>query len=123
MPCMDRARLRTHMCGHGSPRHFSSRRTVSLAGAAWSCLCSIGGRTLGNVIGAWKGRSARQANLVRESTGAFWSKDYFDRLVRDTDHFRRCARYIRRNPEKAGVGNDKFTLLESRFVKKMLAAA
>ena len=86
-------------------------------------LCSIGGRTLGNVIGAWKGRSARQANLVRESTGAFWSKDYFDRLVRDTDHFRRCARYIRRNPEKAGVGNDKFTLLESRFVKKMLAAA
>lgn len=87
-------------------------------------LCSIGGgRTLETVIQAWKGRSARYANLARKSNGPLWSKDYFDRLVRNTEHFRHCARYIRRNPEKARLENDQFTLLESGFVKNILAAA
>ena len=84
-------------------------------------LCSItGGRTLGALMGSLKGRAARLANLARETHGAFWSKDYFDRLVRDSEHFRHCARYIRNNPRKAGLGENRFALLESGFVQMIL---
>lgn len=47
-------------------------------------------------------------------------KDYFDRMVRDAGHFWRCARYIRRNPEKANLLVEAFTLFESDHVREVL---
>lgn len=49
-------------------------------------------------------------------------KDYFDRLVRDADHFWRCTRYIRRNPAKARLAPDDYTLFEAPFVREQLDA-
>jgi len=33
----------------------------------------------------------------------FWQDDYFDRYIRDEDHYRRVVRYIENNPVKAGL--------------------
>ena len=85
-------------------------------------LCSIShGMPIRTVVGKWKGRSARQANLALGTAGVFWSKDYFDRLIRNAEHFRNCAGYIRGNPKKAGIDGSKFSLTESCFVSKLLS--
>jgi len=40
---------------------------------------------------------------VLNRTGAFWSRDYFDRWIRDSAEERRIVRYIENNPVKAGL--------------------
>jgi len=80
----------------------------------------IAEHTIASIVRSWKGISARQANQLHGRTGEFWMKDYFDRLVRDADHFWRCARYIRRNPEKAKIAEDHFALYEAPFVRACL---
>lgn len=56
---------------------------------------------LGRIVQSWKSYSAKQANRVLHRQGGFWSEDYFDRYVRDEEHFRRVVRYIELNPVKA----------------------
>jgi hypothetical protein len=36
-------------------------------------------------------------------TGDFWMRDYFDRYIRDTEHFLKAFNYILNNPVKAGL--------------------
>ena len=48
-------------------------------------------------------------------SGSLWQRDYFDRLVRDEAHFANCVRYIRRNPEKARLGEAEYLLYESEL--------
>jgi putative transposase len=64
-------------------------------------------RPAGNLSAAmqWiKGASARAANLVLSTSGrAFWQRESYDRLVRDSEEFERIAHYIERNPVKAGL--------------------
>ncbi|MEY2877775.1 MAG: hypothetical protein RLZZ15_155 [Verrucomicrobiota bacterium] len=74
------------------------------------------------IVQSWKGFTARMGNRHLARTGEFWMKDYFDRLIRDAAHFWRCARYIRRNSEKASLRPDEFTLYEAPFVREFLDA-
>lgn len=39
------------------------------------------------------------------------------RLIRDGDHLRKVIRYIRRNPVKAHLGEDEYSLWESELAK------
>jgi putative transposase len=77
-------------------------------------------RKLESILHQWKGSSARAINGQLKRAGPVWTKDYFDRMVRDAEHFWRCARYIRRNPMKAKLSADEFTLLESDHVRDVL---
>jgi putative transposase len=61
-------------------------------------------------VGAWKSISARAINAKIGRRGTLWQEDYFDRLVRDRAHFGNCARYIRRNPEKARLRTGEYEL-------------
>jgi len=63
-------------------------------------------------VGAWKSVSSRRINALPGRRGALWQEDYFDRLVRNQQHFTRCANYIRRNPEKAGLREGEYALYE-----------
>ncbi|MDB6006454.1 MAG: type site-specific deoxyribonuclease, HsdR family [Prosthecobacter sp.] len=74
---------------------------------------------LEKVIKSWKGFSATSINKHLSRTGPLWQEDYFDRLIRDADHFANCARYIRRNPKKTGLQPDTFTHFESDFAKRL----
>jgi REP-associated tyrosine transposase len=69
---------------------------------------------LEKLMRSWKGFTARQINKLLERSGSFWQRDYFDRLIRNAEHFEHCVRYIRRNPGKANLGANDFVLWESQ---------
>jgi REP element-mobilizing transposase RayT len=56
---------------------------------------------LGEILHSWKGYTSEEANKMLGSDGTFWEEDYFDRYIRDEEHFRRVVRYIENNPVKA----------------------
>jgi putative transposase len=69
-----------------------------------AALRPMGDNDLGTTINSIKGRSAREANRSLNRAGLkFWSRDYFDRRIRDRDHEARVVRYIENNPVKAGL--------------------
>ena len=72
---------------------------------------------LEKLILGWKTFTARNINKITGRSGNLWQRDYFDRLVRDEQHFRNCIRYIRRNPEKAHLTKDEYILYESILAK------
>ncbi len=61
------------------------------------------GYPLPKVVQSWKARSARRANVVLGRSGSFWYRDFFDRYIRDEEHFWNCLNYIDANPVKAGL--------------------
>ena len=74
---------------------------------------------LEKLIRSWKTFTARQINSTLSLSGSLWQRDYFDRLVRDEAHLANCVRYIRRNPEKARLGEAEYLLYESELAKEI----
>jgi putative DNA methylase len=56
-----------------------------------------------SLVHSWKSFTAHQANRLLTREGAFWQADYFDRFIRDEEHYRRVIEYIENNPVKAGL--------------------
>jgi REP element-mobilizing transposase RayT len=52
-------------------------------------------------IKAWKGYTGRRANEALKRRGPFWYRDFYDRFIRNGEHFDNVVRYIDRNPVKA----------------------
>lgn len=65
--------------------------------------------------------SARRINAQFARAGDFWQRDYFARIIRDPDHFWRCARYLHSNPEKCQLKDGEFILYEDPPIKDALA--
>jgi REP element-mobilizing transposase RayT len=59
--------------------------------------------TLGELTKAWKGVSACKMNRILGRAGQLWQEDYWDRYIRDEEHFRKARLYIESNPVKAGL--------------------
>ena len=72
---------------------------------------------LQKILQSWNRFSSSQINKIVTRSGRLWQRDSFDRLVRDQKHFANCARYIRRNPEKAGLKEGDFILWESETAR------
>jgi REP element-mobilizing transposase RayT len=66
-------------------------------------LVELGTMPMGELLKVWKGTSANAANRVLGRQGTFWQEDYWDRYVRDEEHFRKAKHYIEWNPVKAGL--------------------
>lgn len=64
---------------------------------------TIPGHPLGDVVKAWKGRSARSINVQQAKSGPLWQREYWDRFIRDESHYRYAREYIEGNPVKAGL--------------------
>lgn len=76
------------------------------------------GWQLERIVHSWKRHSAVRINRRENRTGqALWQKDYFDRLIRNQNHFAHCVRYIRSNPQKARLPVGDFLLWESELAK------
>lgn len=58
---------------------------------------------LSEIVRQWKGRSSFQIGQLRTKSGPVWAPDYFDRFIRNEDHFARTVYYIVTNPVKAGL--------------------
>jgi len=65
----------------------------------------IGSHTTGDIVGSWKRFSARMANRQLGRSGAFWQDDYWDRFIRNEEHFFATIEYIDQNPVKAGLAD------------------
>jgi REP element-mobilizing transposase RayT len=58
---------------------------------------------MSQLLDAWKGFTAKQANKVLGRRGKFWQDGYWDTFMRDAEHEHRTRKYIEANPVKAGL--------------------
>ena len=61
------------------------------------------GHTLAALMHALKSYTAHEANKLLRRAGALWQEEYFDRYIRDADHYAKTITYIESNPVKAGL--------------------
>jgi REP element-mobilizing transposase RayT len=57
--------------------------------------------TLADIMQTLKSITSHKANRILKRTGQFWMPDYFDRYIRNAEHFSNTVRYIENNPVKA----------------------
>jgi REP-associated tyrosine transposase len=58
---------------------------------------------LAEILHGWKSYTSKSANRLLNRAGDFWQNEYFDRFIRDEEHFRKAVHYIENNPVKAGL--------------------
>ena len=56
---------------------------------------------LPRILHSWKSFTAKALNKVRGTSGEVWMRDYYDRIVRNAEHYERCLAYIRKNARAA----------------------
>jgi REP element-mobilizing transposase RayT len=66
------------------------------------------GITMSKSMASWKKYTGRRISAWRQqhkgvTAGPVWHREYFDRYVRDDDHYRNVVNYIHQNPVKAGL--------------------
>ena len=59
--------------------------------------------SLSEVMHSIKSYTAQQANKALKRSGRFWFEDYFDRYVRNAQHYENAVSYIINNPVRAGL--------------------
>ena len=65
------------------------------------------GWTLSKMVHSWKSFTAHEINLLLNRSGTVWYPDYYDRFIRDENHFAAAVNYIERNPVKARLAGEK----------------
>jgi REP element-mobilizing transposase RayT len=58
---------------------------------------------LSDILHSLKSFTSHEANKILRRDGQFWIEEYFDRYIRNEQHFARTVRYIENNPVKAGL--------------------
>ena len=61
------------------------------------------GHSLTEIVRSWKSFTARKGNALLRRSGPFWYPDYFDRYMRNEEHFNQTVEYVEQNPVKAGL--------------------
>ena len=59
------------------------------------------GYTLADIMQSFKSLTSHKANKLLNRRGRFWMLDYFDRYIRNAEHFAKTVQYIENNPVKA----------------------
>ena len=62
------------------------------------------GEPLAGMVAGWKRFSATRIHKASGATGTLWQKDYFDRLIRDWDHFANVAQIHPPEPREGRPG-------------------
>ena len=58
---------------------------------------------LAEILHGWKSCTGNAANRLLNRAGDFWQPEYFDRFIRDEEHFGTAVSYIENNPVKASL--------------------
>jgi len=66
----------------------------------------LDGFTLTSIVRPLKSYTAKHIHDALGGEGRLWQPDFFDRLIRDGDHFDKVAKYIEWNPVKARLCDD-----------------
>lgn len=59
--------------------------------------------SLSSILHSWRSFSSNEINKVLNRSGRLWMPEYFDRFIRDNDHFNNVVDYIHNNPVKTGL--------------------
>ena len=59
--------------------------------------------TLSAITHSWKSFTSKRANVLLGKQGAFWAPEYYDRAIRDGEHYTTAVNYIAKNPVKANL--------------------
>lgn len=103
-------------------RHFNGTRVEMIAfvimpNRVHTLFAPLGEWTLERLVHSWKRHSAVRINRVATRGKVLWQRSYFDRLVRNQEHFRNVVGYIRNNPEKAHLRPGDYILYESDIAR------
>jgi REP element-mobilizing transposase RayT len=63
-------------------------------------------RSLSSVVHSWKSYSAHRIRRVANVAGRVWQPEYWDRFIRDDNHFVAAVEYVEANPVNAGLVMD-----------------
>lgn len=85
------------------PSMISLRAWVIMPNHVHLLLLPAAGQSMTKIMQSIKGATAKEANQLLGRTGEFWMRDYFDRYIRDAEHYCKAVRYIENNPVKAGL--------------------
>ncbi len=69
------------------------------------------GFELEDILGRIKSYSARQIHEKLGATGRFWMEESFDHIIRDEANYVKTIRYILKNPIKANLKEQEYTLM------------
>ena len=59
--------------------------------------------TLARLMHTYKSYTTHEINKLLGRAGSLWRTEYFDRYIRNAEHFRSVVKYIENNPVKAGL--------------------
>ena len=59
--------------------------------------------TLSRILFSWKSFTAKRINALLGLSGRVWHREWYDRFIRDAQHYDNTWRYIERNPVAAGL--------------------
>ena len=59
--------------------------------------------SLSVIMQRFKSYTAHESNRLLGRIGKFWQEDYFDRYIRNFEHFQKTMDYIENNPVRAGL--------------------
>jgi REP element-mobilizing transposase RayT len=65
------------------------------------------GWLLDGILHSWKSYTAHEANKLLDRSGELWFREYYDRFIRNAEHFANAIEYIESNPVKAGLVGTK----------------
>jgi REP element-mobilizing transposase RayT len=99
-------------------RHFDNERYILVAFVVMPnhvhvLFRLIAPHRLETAIKSWKGFSAREINRQSGRSGSLWQEDYWDRMIRNEEHFAMCREYILTNPENARLRDGEFVRYDS----------
>ena len=63
----------------------------------------LAGNELSQIRHSLKSYTASEGNKILGRKGKFWQEDYYDRYIRNHEHFENTLKYIDMNPVKAGL--------------------
>ena len=70
---------------------------------------------LPKVVHSWKSFTANEINKVCGRTGTVWQSEYFDRLIRNEEHYSRTLEYIKKNERQViGTGRTGFQSVQDK---------
>ncbi len=86
--------------------HWFAREAIDYHLHAWVIMpnhvhvvvAPIGENSLSRIIGAWKSITARRIRKAISGESSIWQADYWDRFIRDEEHYRQTIEYVRSNP-------------------------
>src|ERR1700683_3423159 len=76
---------------------------------------------LTSVMHSWKSFSAKHANKILGTHGAFWQREYYDHLIRGEEEFERAIRYVAENPAKANLSHWDWVWVRGRDARATAA--